>query len=155
MCFFEFFPIFPWLWKKTKKTDEKIEKKTVFFQAFKTLEECHTFHFSSISLFIVLVAFASLKSPFSSTPLSFPPFPCPMSHSFLDNKVLHPVVLQQIYSMFCIESFIPYTLLQTLKCISCLILRLRQIKIMPKLVILPVVLMIWFLYVVGLPSPFV
>jgi len=37
MCFFEFFPIFPWLWKKTKKTDGKIENKTVFFQAFKTL----------------------------------------------------------------------------------------------------------------------
>ena len=38
MCFFEFFPIFPWPWKKTKKTDGKIEKKTViFFQAFKTL----------------------------------------------------------------------------------------------------------------------
>jgi len=26
MCFFELFPIFPWLWKKTKKTDGKIEK---------------------------------------------------------------------------------------------------------------------------------
>jgi len=31
MCSFEFFPIFPWLWKKTKKTDGKIEKKTRFF----------------------------------------------------------------------------------------------------------------------------
>jgi len=30
MCFFEFFPIFPWLWKKTKKTDGKIEKKGFF-----------------------------------------------------------------------------------------------------------------------------
>jgi len=31
MCFFEFFPIFPWLWKKTKKTDGKIEKKKTVF----------------------------------------------------------------------------------------------------------------------------
>jgi len=31
MCFFEFFPIFPWLRKKTKKPDGKIERKTFFF----------------------------------------------------------------------------------------------------------------------------
>ena len=30
MCFFEFFPIFPWLWKKRKKPMEKLKKKTVF-----------------------------------------------------------------------------------------------------------------------------
>jgi len=34
---FEFFPLFPWPWKKPKKKRWKNRKKTVFFQAFKTL----------------------------------------------------------------------------------------------------------------------
>jgi len=71
MCFFEFFPIFPWLWKKTKKNDGKIEK-TGFFPSLQNtkkiddlfssvLSQLKKYHPSGNLKFNYLGIFQSLK----------------------------------------------------------------------------------------------